>query len=181
MNTRTEILPLRCSPCPVFANLDLNHLPKSASASSVPTNRNRLPSLEILPRSPAPIPLPPVDVNSDDDDESTDEEGGEVMNPAQREKEKLRVLAAAGLLIKVGSPVKSSPRRPRRSPPKRPTLPLPSTSDGGLLSPTGDATEETTGDDSSIPQPPEYSEEGQVERTEDAYDVSGFSFICAPS
>ena len=97
------------------------------------------------------------------------------MNPAQREKEKLRVLAAAGLLIKVGSEVKSSPRRPKRSPPKRPTLPLSPMYDDGLVSPTG-ATEEASGDDISIPHAPEYSEEGQVERTEDAYDVS-HSFV----
>lgn len=101
------------------------------------------------------------------------------MNPAQREKEKMRVLAAAGLLIKVGDEVKSSPRRPKRSPPKRPTLPLSIPTDDAAPSPVGAVVETTSGEEEAIPTPPEYPQEGQVERTEDAYDVSRLSSSCA--
>lgn len=80
-------------------------------------------------------------------------------DPKERELERLRVLEAAGLLVRDDTPVK---RRPRRAAPARPER---------LTKPDVFPTTELEMDEETQADEPEEQEQ-QEERMEDAFDVS---------
>lgn len=107
------------------------------------------------------------DISSDDDssDDSDVESPAGARDPKEREIERLRVLEAAGLLVRDETPNAAKRRPTRRAAPARPPRQalrrLPSTAESSEDARGGQVLEE----------PPVEPEE-QEERMEDAFDVS---------
>lgn len=103
--------------------------------------------------------------SSDDDSDAESPEGA--RDPKEREAERLRVLEAAGLLVRDGTPSKrrstrrAAPARPPRR--ERPTLPT---------------TAESEDEEPSPEEEPPIEPEEQEERMEDAFDVSAGDRYC---
>ncbi|GJN92753.1 hypothetical protein Rhopal_005791-T1 [Rhodotorula paludigena] len=136
------------------AYLELN--PASTAAARAPP-----------PLSPALIPPPQIgspQLDSDEDDSDSEPDSDDEASAAARESERLRVLEAAGLLVKPAEANGSPKRRRRRPPPARPQRRPGSTTTVGIDEQKQLAEEEAREDAEAEP-------EEQEERMEDAYDL----------
>lgn len=117
-----------------------------------------------------------IEHSSDEEESSDDESDVETPSgdPQEREAERMRVLEAAGLLVREDK-AGETPRPRRRPPPPRPAR-RPAVFDARANDPqtdgTGDEPEDGEEDIERAPELPPKPEE-QAERIEDAYDVSG--------
>lgn len=106
---------------------------------------------------------PPAPVDSDSDSADDGDDSADEGDDASREAERLRVLQAAGLLVKPASQDATTPkRRPRRPPPARPARRT--SSAFAVETPT-------TTLDTGYPDEPPAAPEEQEDRIEDAYDL----------
>ncbi|GAA5912265.1 hypothetical protein JCM6882_005211 [Rhodosporidiobolus microsporus] len=138
-----------------YVELSSSAPPPSAAAAPLAS-----PSLAVND-APASPTSPTTDDASDDEPDSDDEESA-----AAREAERLRVLEAAGLLVKETEAPK---RRHRRPPPARPQR-----RPGSSVNPAGIADEQRRLDEQQEKEVEEQGEpepEEQEERMEDAYDL----------
>lgn len=147
---KTVILRLFCNSC---------SSPTLAAASPA-AYRETDPAVENgAPRAPNGDRL--GDADSSDDEPDSEDEG----SSAAREKERLRVLEAAGLLVKAPE-TSETPKRRRRPPPARPQR-----RPGSSVAPAA-ARESRPAADEEEDEDEEARPEDREERMEDAYDVS---------
>ncbi|SCV75025.1 BQ2448_8054 [Microbotryum intermedium] len=146
----SDLLPAHLAPAPL----------RLETAMSLPHDKDRLPVLDERFDRPKESGLR----STDDSDSEMETPGG--GDPKEREVERLRVLEAAGLLVR-GAP--SASRRKRRQAPARPsTNPATDSIPGGDK---GSLTGATSAEENVDPNSALDEDEDQEGRVEDAYDV----------